>query len=190
MRDTLTLYYRKGTRAARVKMLMDLMDLPYMLHTVDDTSEETKSEAYLALNPFGTVPTLVHGDRVILESGAQMMYLADLSPDKGMAPPVGTKKRGTFYEWFVLNGATLEPLGTAGFQNPDDPKAQAGMALAIRVLEDRLIFPYALGNEFSAVDVMIHWQLNILNSVGVLDAMPKAADYYRRLCSDMDWTGY
>lgn len=185
---TLTLSYRKGSRAGRVKMLMDLMGLDYALHAVD--ADEAASDAYRALNPFGTVPTLVHDDRVILESGAQMMYLADLAPEMGMAPPLGTPDRGTYYEWFVLNGATLEPLGTAAFQNPGDPKAMAGMQLAMGVLQDRLRMPYALGPAFSAVDVLIHWQLHLIQGAGMLGAMPKAGEYYAGLKDRLDWSAY
>jgi glutathione S-transferase len=169
-------------------MLLDLMEMPYHLHDVD--AEAQKSDDYRALNPFGQLPTLKHGSRVILESGAQMMYLADLAPDKRMAPAVGTIERGRYYEWFVLNIATLEPMGSAGVQNPQDPEAQAGMQLAASIIEERLTLPYACGDAFSAVDVMLHWQFNMLQSIGVLDAMPKAAAYYRGLTSRMDWTGY
>lgn len=188
MDETLTLYYRPGSRAARVKMLLDMMDLTYRLHTLADG--ENRTEAYLALNPFGTVPTLTHGDRVILESGAQMMYLADLVPEAGMAPPLGSPERGAYYEWFVLNGATLEPLGTKGFQNPEDADAQAGLGLAMQVMQSRLQMPYALGARFSAVDVLLHWQLNMLQRVGVLANMPKAAEYHEGLNALMDWEGY
>jgi len=186
--DTLTLYHRPGTRSGRVKMLVDLLELDYQITTV--SPEEQRSDAYLALNPFGLLPTVTHGDRVILESGAQMMYLADLVPEKGMAPPVGTPERGTYYEWFVLTGATMEPLGTKGFQNPDDPEAVAGMQLVMGVMQDRLQTPYAMGSQFTSVDVLIHWQLNLLQSVGALEAMPKAQRYYDSLLVRMDWTGY
>jgi glutathione S-transferase len=169
---------------------MDLLDLSYDLKLIDRSEEGTQSDAYRALNPFGTVPTLLHGDRVILESGAQMMYLADLVPEKAMAPEVGTPERATYYEWFVLNGATLEPLGTAGFQNPDNPDARAGMNLAMTVLQDRLEMPFAMGLQFTAVDVLIHWQLALLHQADMLRAMKKASEYYHGLASTLDWTGY
>lgn len=188
MSENLTLYHRAGTRSGRVKMLLDLMKMPYDLQEVDP--EAQTSDAYRALNPLGQLPTLKHGSRVILESGAQMMYLADLAPDKHMAPAVGTLERGRYYEWLVLNNATLEPLGSAGVQNPEDPQAQAGMQLAAGVMQERLTLPYACGGAYSAVDVMLHWQFNMLRNIGVLDAMPKAATYYEGLTSRMDWTGY
>lgn len=184
----LTLYHRTGTRAGRVKMLMDQMELDYQLQPI--TEAEAKDPRYLALNPFGTVPTLVHGERVILESGAQMMYLADLVPEKGFAPPIGTPERGTYYEWFVLNGATLEPLGTAGFLNPEDQEARAGIMLAMEVLQNRLVMPYAMGESVTAVDVMIHWQLTLVAKAGMLSAAPKAEAYVQGLNGHLNWDGY
>lgn len=188
MTDTLTLYHRPGTRSGRVKMLLDLLELDYQLQPVDPDAQ--RSETFLAVNPFGLLPTLTHGDRVILESGAQMMYLADLAPDKNMAPTMGSPDRGTYYEWFVLTGATMEPLATQGFRNPDDAEAVAGMHKVMAVMEDRLQMPYALGDQFTAVDVMLHWQMNMLKSVGVLGAVPKAQRYYDGLCDKIDWTAY
>jgi glutathione S-transferase len=190
MTDMITLYHRPGTRAGRVKMLVDLMEVDYRLEHVDNANGQNRSDAYLALNPFGSVPTLTHGDLVLLESGAQMMYLADLFPDRNMAPPLGTPERAKYYEWFVLNGATLEPLGAAGFLNPEDPEAVKGMHLSMHVLQERIVGPYCLGARFSAVDVLVHWQLHLIQSAGALKAMPKADDYYHTVSEKIDWAGY
>ena len=45
-----------------------------------------KAPAYLALNPMGKVPTLVHGTAVVTECAAICAYLADAFPEAGLAP--------------------------------------------------------------------------------------------------------
>ena len=98
MRSEITLYHREGTRSGRVRMLLEILELPYELVLVDTQNEEHKTEDYIAMHPFGLVPTMTHDGRVIVESGAQMIYLADLVPDKALAPVVGSLDRGTYYE--------------------------------------------------------------------------------------------
>ena len=43
--------------------------VPFKLHPVDPRSGETRTEAYLKLNPKHKVPTLRHGAFVLTESG-------------------------------------------------------------------------------------------------------------------------
>jgi glutathione S-transferase len=45
-----------------------------------------KTPEYLAINPMGKVPTLVHGDAVVTEVAAILAYLADVFPQAGLAP--------------------------------------------------------------------------------------------------------
>ena len=64
-----------------------------------------KSPEYLAINPMGKVPALKHGEVVVTENAAIAMYLADLVPDKQLAPPpVGSPERGSYYRWISFMG--------------------------------------------------------------------------------------
>lgn len=47
-----------------------------------------KAPDYLAINPMGKVPALQHGQAVVTEVAAICAYLADLFPDKSLAPAV------------------------------------------------------------------------------------------------------
>lgn len=49
-------------------------------------AKEQKSETYLALNPYGRVPTLVDGDFVIYESSAIMDYVEQTFPEPALVP--------------------------------------------------------------------------------------------------------
>ena len=171
-------------------MLLEILELPYELVLVDTQNEEHKTEDYIAMHPFGLVPTLTHDGRVIVESGAQMIYLADLVPDKALAPVVGSLDRGTYYEWFVLNASMLEPMVIAGLQKRDDPYARAEMWKALRIVEARIQQPYCLGEQFTAVDILVHWQMKTLAGLGLLHALPKSRQYFARLSQWLDWTGY
>ena len=54
---------------------------------------EMKTPEFLAINPMGKVPALQHGDAVITETGAILAYLAELFPDKQLAPAIASPQR-------------------------------------------------------------------------------------------------
>lgn len=183
--EALTLYHNPGSRSERVLKLLHLTGLP---HDVLSVSPETlKSPDYLAINPLGTIPTLVHGDRVILESAAQMMYLADLAPEKGLAPPLGSPERGRYYELFVLSVATIEPRAMPAIMDPADADKTAALREAMQHLTDRIRTPFCLGSRFSALDVLVHWQMSFCAARGYLDGMSKAQAYVSELEPRLQW---
>jgi glutathione S-transferase len=73
----ITLYdFPLSGHAHRVRLMLSLLNLDYTLVNVDLANGEQKSDAFLALNPFGVVPVLVDGDVVLRESTAILTYLA------------------------------------------------------------------------------------------------------------------
>ena len=61
----------------KVKWVCDLLALPYAWIDVDVVKGETRSADFLALNPWGQVPTVVFDDgRTLAQSNAIMRYLA------------------------------------------------------------------------------------------------------------------
>ncbi len=63
--------------AHRARLFVSLLDIPCELIAVDLTKAEHKSDAFLALNPFGQVPVLVDDDGTIIpDSNAILVYLA------------------------------------------------------------------------------------------------------------------
>jgi glutathione S-transferase len=78
MAETLTLYDANGSPCARrVRITLLEKGLAWTTCALDLTKMEQKRPEYLALNPNGIVPTLVHGDRVIYESNVITEYLDD-----------------------------------------------------------------------------------------------------------------
>ncbi len=89
----LKLYHYPATRSARVKWLLhELLDDDFDVEVVPLYESEQYSAAYLEKNPNHNVPmleiTLASGDtHIMLESGAMISMLADLFPEKALAPP-------------------------------------------------------------------------------------------------------
>lgn len=60
----------------KVRLLLSILGLPYESIAVDLAAGQQHTLAYLALNPFGQVPTLVDGNVVVRDSQAILVYLA------------------------------------------------------------------------------------------------------------------
>jgi glutathione S-transferase len=85
--DDLILYDFHGSPCARrVRAVLLEKGLGWTTRLVDLTRLEQKRPAYLALNPNGVVPTLVHGDHVVWESNVITEYLDATFPDPPLYP--------------------------------------------------------------------------------------------------------
>ena len=127
---TLTLYTRPMSRGRVARWMLEETGLPYTAEILE-YGTTMKSTEYLAINPMGKVPAIRHGDTVVTENAAIALYLADLVPDKNLAPPVGSAKRGPYYRWISFmgpleqammskhGGVTPEPM-SAGFGSVED----------------------------------------------------------------------
>jgi glutathione S-transferase len=162
---TLRLYYANPSRAIRPRWLLEEIGTPYELVRVDLDAGEQKRPEYLALNPNGTVPTLVDGDVTLYESAAICQYLADKHPE--FAPPMGTRERALYYQWMhysmtsvdhqvitILHHTTYRPEHERIPALVTECGAQLAAAVAIidAALDGK---EYIVGGAFSAADVMI-----------------------------------
>jgi glutathione S-transferase len=68
--------FARSGHCHRVELLLSLLALPFELIDVDLAAGEHKSQRFLALNPFGQVPVLEDGERVLADSNAIVVYLA------------------------------------------------------------------------------------------------------------------
>lgn len=122
----------------------------------------------LGFNPLGQVPTLILPDgKVMTESAAIILHLADLAPRARLAPAADDPLRPAFLRWLVFLVAALYPTFTYG----DDPKKWAsdeasGKHLRAATDEHRKTLwsyfvaqnpckPWVLGETFSALDLYV-----------------------------------
>src|ERR1700751_4697194 len=94
-------------RPIRVAWTLEELGQPYDLETM--TYEQGLTDEHRARQPLGKVPAVDDGEGYVFESGAICLQLADLPPDAGLIPPVGTHERALVYQWVVFAPAELEP---------------------------------------------------------------------------------
>ncbi|RHW19428.1 glutathione S-transferase family protein [Sphingomonas gilva] len=120
MAEALTLYTNPMSRGRIARWMLEEVEQPYETELVDWAN---KSDAFLAVNPMGKVPTLVHGGRVITECPAICAYLADVFPEAGLAPDPAD--RHAYYRWLFFAAGPLEQAVTSkamGWEASDPQK--------------------------------------------------------------------
>lgn len=97
------LYWAPRTAAFAPQAVMEEAGAAYETVVVDLAKGEQNSPAYLALNPGGTVPTLVTEEGLVLtESAAIMLWLAERHPETGLLPAPGSPERAVFWRWLFF----------------------------------------------------------------------------------------
>jgi glutathione S-transferase len=172
-----TLYYSPGTASLVVHWLLIELDVPHELKLVDFDSKQQKSAEYLKLNPSGVVPTVIVDGKVLTESSALVMHLADSHPEVKLAPPVGSLERASYYQWMFYLSNAVQPNfrnwyyadEAAGEANVDVVKDNARLRLeaCFDNLDAHLAAngPYLLGERISAADfqltMLMRWSRNL-----------------------------
>ncbi|MCC6006093.1 MAG: glutathione S-transferase family protein [Rhodobacteraceae bacterium] len=75
-----------STCSQKVRLCLFEKGLPYTDRQINFRKREHLAPEYLALNPNGVVPTLLHDDRPVTDSTVIMEYLDDVFPDPPLAP--------------------------------------------------------------------------------------------------------
>ena len=154
-------YHAPNTRSMSIRWLFEELGNPaHEQKPLNLSKGDHKTPWYMAINPMGKVPTVVHGGTVITEAAAIALYLADLFPKAGLAPKIGDPARGTYLRWIIFNQAAVEPAVTdlALKREPGSPgmMSYGTYDATIDALTGALSKgPYILGETFSAADVVV-----------------------------------
>ena len=107
--DQITFYHAAPSRGSIVHWMLEEVGAPFAIELCDLSKGSRRQPGYLAINPMGKVPAIVHRGVVITEAAAICCYLAETFPAAGLAPPLGDPQRGTYLRWLFFEPASLEP---------------------------------------------------------------------------------
>lgn len=159
--SNMTLYTHPHSRGVSVSWMLEECQADYQVVPLEFRTDMKQAE-YLKLNPAGKVPTLTHDDVVITETAAIITYLADLYPEKQLAPAVGSPQRGEYYKWLFLTCSQFEPAFTDRMYNieiTDEMRFALGypeLDVIIEQVTQHLTHNrYLLGEQFSTADLLM-----------------------------------
>lgn len=165
----LVLHGNPGWGSAIVEAQLAFHGLPFRVENAGDLFESAAAREKLRpLNPLAQVPVLVLPDgRVLTESAAITLFLADLTGSDALVPGPQAAERAAFLRWLVFLVANIYPTFTyaddpARFVKADDAVRQTFRAevdaYAQRLwghVEAAAGSPWFLGARFSALDVYL-----------------------------------
>jgi glutathione S-transferase len=185
MSNELVFYTNPMSRGRIVRWMLEEVGAPYRTEILDYASS-LKAPPYLAINPMGKIPAVVHNGTVVTECAAICAYLADAFPQAGLAPP--TNERGPYYRWMFFAAGPVEAASTnksMGFEVTPEGQRMAGygnLGLVVDALEGAVSKnDYIAGNKFTAADVYVGAQIGWGMQFGWLEKRPAFEAYSARV---------
>jgi glutathione S-transferase len=187
MSDEIVFYYNPLSRARITHWMLEEVGASYRVELVRFDKGEHKKPAFLAVNPMGKVPAIVHRDTVVTESGAICAYLADAFPAAALAPANDSRERGTYLRWMFFGAGCIEPALMDRMLTRPPPPAPSAIGYGcyedvLNTLEKALApGPFILGERFSAADVYIASQIGFGLMMKSLEPRPVFKSYLGRM---------
>jgi glutathione S-transferase len=181
----ITLFHAPRTRSTGALTLLYELGAEYELHVLDFKKSEQRAPDYLAVNPMGKVPAVLHGDALITEQVAVFLYLADLYPEAGITPAIGDPLRGPYLRWMAFYGSCFEPaLIDKALKREPAPSSMAPYGdydTMLKTLTDQLAQgQWLLGDRFTAADVLWGTALTWTTGFKLVPALPVIEAYIGR----------
>jgi glutathione S-transferase len=187
MAEKVQFYTNPMSRGQIVRWMLEEIGEPYDAHIVGYEGDDgMKSSSYLAINPMGKVPAIVHDGKVVTECAAICAYLAESFPEVGFAPQTG--ERADYYRWMFFAAGPVEAAVTnrsAGFAGEPGSERMFGYGTYERtmdVLESAVTGrDYICGARFTAADVYVGAQIDWGLQFGSMPGRPGFKAYAERL---------
>ena len=168
-----------GTSASgnchKVRMVLEALKLPYQWTETDSVRGETRTPAFLAMNPNGKVPVMeIEPGNYLPESNAILCYLAEGTP----LLPGDRMSRARVMQWLFFEQYSHEPyIAVARFLRKfhADPASQRALAdskmasgyRALEVMEQHLKDKsFFVGERYSIADIALYAYTHVAHEGG------------------------
>ncbi len=192
--DEIVFHTNPQSRGRIARWMLEEVGQPYRTEVLE-YGQAMKSPEFLAINPMGKVPAIVHRGVVVTETAAICAYLADAFPQSGLAPACDDPVRGSYLRWLFFAAGPVEAAVSAKAMDLLAPPEKAGMVgygsfeQMLGTLEGVVAqaSPWLLGERFSAADVYLGSQILWGLMFKSLPERPGFAEYAARLRARPAW---
>ncbi|MFC4256442.1 glutathione S-transferase [Altererythrobacter xixiisoli] len=182
-----TFYFNPMSRAQIARWALHEVDADYDPVFV---GYEDKPADFLAANPMGKLPTIVHHheghDHVVSEAAAVCHYLALTHPKKGLLP--GEHEAADYFRWLLFAAGPLEQAVTNrafGWEPTEEQERTVGFgsyARTVDALDGWLqTHDFVCGSRFTMADVYVGSAVDWGLTFGTLVSRPSFTAYVERL---------
>jgi glutathione S-transferase len=183
----ITFFHSPRSRSTGTAILLQELHADYRPRLLSIKQGQTRQAEYLAINPMGKVPAILHGNTLVTEQGAVFIYLSDLYPEAGLTPPLGDPQRGAWLRWLVFYGSSFEPAIADRAQQHVPPQSMSPygdfdtmLGTLVQQLESG---PYLLGERLSSADILWGTALKWTIGFGVVPELPVLQEYVERIAA-------
>jgi glutathione S-transferase len=176
---SLVFYYSPMSSAVTVHWALEELGVPYEKVRVDLQAGDQKKPAFLAINPNGKVPALVHDGVKLFESVAILIHLGETyGVEKKLFPAPGLA-RAEALKWLVWCNVSLgealsrwhhsgSPRVPAEIHNEKAlAKAKADVEALVDILEKELAGKkFLVGDSFTLADLQVSGWFDYLGMLG------------------------
>ncbi|MNM46063.1 Glutathione S-transferase [compost metagenome] len=192
--DEIVFYTNSQSRGRIVRWMLEEVGQPYRTEVLS-FGEGMKSPQYLAINPMGKVPAILHRGTVVTEGAAICSYLADAFPAAGLAPALDDPRRGDYFRWLFFAAGPVEAAVSAkalGLLAPLEKARMVGYGSFDQMVDtlETVVAgasPWLLGEQFTAADVFVGSQVLWGTMFKTLPARDAFSVYGQRLQSRQAW---
>ena len=183
MTDEIVFYTNPQSRGAMTHWMLEEIGCPYRME-VKSFGPEMKSPDYLAINPMGKVPAIVHGGRIVTETGAILCYLADVFPQARLAPPPA--ERDAYYRWMFFVGGPCEAATSdhaSGWSPKPEEERRFGYGSYQRTIDtlEKAVAGkrFIAADHFTAADLYVASFLDFAMQFKIVDRRPAFEAYVK-----------
>jgi glutathione S-transferase len=187
------------TRIARLTLEEKSVD--YQLEEVDIFADAGPPAEYLAHNPFGTIPCMMHGDLVLYETGAISRYVDETFPGPALQPSTSAQRARMNQIISILDCYTYRPMVwdvyvqrivvAGGGGQPDESLIASALPTLQNVLQQldqwRNDDEFLLGDSITLADLHAYPMLRLFietpEGVAMLESMPRLQQWMQNMQS-------
>ena len=180
----ITLYTNPMSRGRIARWMLEELGQPYDT-VILDYGTTMKAPEYLAVNPMGKVPAIVHDGTIVTEVAAICTYLAMTFPEAGLM----ADDKAAYFRWMFFGAGPLEQavVNTSFGWQPKGPqeKGRVGygdLADVLTTLTGHLERnDFIADGRFTAADVYLGSQVGWGMQFGTIPANAALTAYWARL---------
>lgn len=189
--SNMKLFLKPGACSLSPHIVLEELGLKYETETVDLKGKKTGSGGdYLAINPKGYVPALqLDNGYVLTEGPAIVQYLADLKPEKKLAPANGTLERYQVQSWLTFIGTELHknfgPLFNPASSQDWKDAGRAAIERRLAYVNEQLAGKdYLMGQDFTVADAYMFTVVGWTKFVKIdISGLPNLVAYLQRVAA-------
>ena len=187
------LFFSPGACSLASHITLREAGLPFELKRLKFAEGQQRSPDYLKVNPKGRVPALVTPEGTITETPAILFYIAQIAPDKKLAPldnPFELARLQAFNSFIASTVHVAHAHGPRGSRWANEPtsledmrrKVPETMRDSFRLIEQDLTGDFVMGDRFSIADPYLFTMSSWLKGDAVeISEFPRVKAHFERM---------